>query len=341
SRRNEAAILPKSMATFLYSAALGLLLAQNPPSPATPPTPPAPPAPEAAPGSSASQDTLRASVWARVAADSTDGSAWLDVGRYYLTVSANYHAHKKPVALDTVVAHAILDTAQLAFDRSARLSTGTRTADSARVYRVYAFGERAYVDWESGGTAAATLAWHGLPENLRLPPVLEELGENLLRACPHQGILFTAGEMDTQAAWYLRFARGLRPDLIVLPLDRWKSDSVLRNRVLRELKTRDPSLRALGEKHAICASMGFERPPEQRPEVKWNKRPLVWVSGREEKGDRVSPQDFVFAALRLAVDEHETWTEPVAALYKRAVSNVGGLCKAFETFQLGEEVGCR
>jgi len=312
------------MGTFLYKAALGLLLVQTPDGQQVP----------------ARQDTLRTSVWARVLADSTDGSAWLDVGRYYLQLGDDYHAHKKPMTVDSAWAHAVLDTAQLAFDRSARLSTGTRTADSARVYRVYAFGERAYVDWESGGTAAATLAWRSLPESLRLPPVLEELGENLLRACPHQGVLLTANEMDTQAAWFLRFARGLRPDLVVVPLDRWKSDSVLRARLLRELKTRDPSLRGLGQTRAVCASMGFERAPEQRPEVKWNKRPLVWVTGKETKADRVPPQDFVFAALRLAVDEHETWTAPVTALYKRAVSNVGGLCKAFETFGLGEEVGC-
>jgi len=48
----------------------------------------------------------------------------------------------------------------------------------------------------------------------------------------------------------------------------------------------------------------------------------------------------VFAALRLAIDEHETWTAPAVALYRRAVSNVGALCKAFDTFRLGSEVGC-
>jgi hypothetical protein len=281
------------------------------------------------------------SLWARVAADSTDGPAWLELGRAYLQRGAEYHAHKKPVPVDTVWAHATLDTAQLAFERAARWSAGTRTADSARVFRVYSVGERAYVDWEASGTAAATLTWHSLPETSRLPPVLEELGENLLRACPHQGILFTAGDTDTQAAWYLRFSRGLRPDLVIVPMDRWRGDSVLRNRVLRELKTRDPSLRALGQTRAVCASMAFERAPEVRPSVKWNKRPLVWVTGKETKADRVPAQDFVFAALRLATDEHETWTLPVVAIYRRAVSTVGALCKAFETFELGSEVGCR
>jgi hypothetical protein len=170
--------------------------------------------------------------------------------------------------------------------------------------------------------------------------VLEELGENLLRACPHQGILFTANENDTEAAWYLRFARGLRPDLVIVPLERWRGDTVLRGRVLRELNARDPSLRALAQTRAVCASMGFERPPVERS-LKWAKRPLVWVTGKETKADRVPAQDFVFAALRLAVDQHETWSAPAVALYRRAAANVSALCKAFDTFGLANEVGCR
>ena len=305
------------MGTFLYKAALAVLLVQSP-----------------------HPDSARAGLWARVAADSTDGPAWLELGRAYLQRGTEYHTHKQPMTVDTVWAHATLDTAQWAFERAARWSAGTRTADSARVFRVYAFGERAYVDWEAAGTTAATLTWHMLPDGLRLPPVLEELGENLLRACPHQGMLFTAGETDTQAAWFLRFSRGLRPDLVIVPVDRWRGDSVLRNRVLRELRTRDPSLRALSQSRAVCASMGFERPPDERA-VKWNKRPLVWVTGKQTKADRVPAHDFVFAALRLAVDEHETWTAPVTALYRRAATNVGALCKAFDTFGLSSEVGCR
>jgi hypothetical protein len=305
------------MAIFLFKAALLAALVQAPvPAPQT-------------------------DLWARVTADSTDGPAWLELGRAYLQRGVEYHAHKKPVTTDTAWAHATLDTAQMAFERAARWSAGTRTADSARVYRVYSVGERAYVDWEAAGAAAATLTWHTLPETSRLPPVLEELGENLLRACPLQGILLTAGDNDTHAAWYLRFSRGLRPDLVIVPLDRWRGDSVLRNRVLRDLRTRDASVRALGQTRAICASMAFEKAPEQRPSVKWNKRPLVWVSGRETKADRVPAQDFAFAALRLSIDEHDTWSAPAIAIYRRAASQVGALCKAFETFGLSSEVGCR
>ena len=311
------------MGIFLSNAALALLLLQS-----------------QAPPPAASADSLRAALWERVSADSTDGAAWLELGRVYLQRGADYHAHRKPTPVDTAFAHAILDTAQQAFERAARLTTGTRTADSARVYRIYTFGERAFVDWESAGQTAATLTWHSLPDGARLPPVLEELGENLLRACPHQGILLTANETDTEAAWYLRFARGLRPDLVVVPMDRWRSDSVLRSRVLRDWKTRAASLSALGQTRAVCASMGFERPPDERT-VKWSKRPLVWLSGKETKADRVPAQDFVFAALRQATDEHETWTAPVAAIYRRAATNVPALCKAFDTFGLATELGCR
>src|SRR5258708_6834863 len=192
------------MGIFLYKAAVALLLVQAP-----------------------HPDSVRAGLWARVAADSTDGTAWLDLGRSYLQQAADYHTHRKPVTVDTVWAHANLDTAQAAFDRAARWSAGARTADAARVVPVYALG----------------------------------------------------------------------------------------------------------------GSMGFERPPDERA-VRWNKRPLVWVTGKETKADRVPAQDFVFAALKLAVDEHETWTGPVSVLYRRAVTSVGGLCKAFDTFELGSEVGC-
>ena len=104
------------MGIFLSKAIIGLALLQSP-------------------------DSSRAGLWARVAADSTDGPAWLELGRAYLQRAADYHLHKKPVTVDTVAAHATLDTAQSAFARAARWSTGTRTADSALVYRVYAFGD--------------------------------------------------------------------------------------------------------------------------------------------------------------------------------------------------------
>jgi hypothetical protein len=274
-------------------------------------------------------------------ADSTNGQAWLEVGRAYALIAAGYHAHRAPV--DTAWARAVLDTADQAFARAVHFGRGTRAADSAQVFRVYLWGQKALLAWETGGADAATAAWNALPEALRLPPVLEELGENLLRACPRRGVLLTAGDADTYAAWYMRFARGLRPDLLIVPLAVWTGDSVFRRRVLRDARQRDPALRAFAERRGgpVCASMGFDRAPELRPRVSWNTRPLVWVAGKEPKGDRVPAEDFVFAALQLAIEQHDTWSPPAVALYRRAADATPALCRPLGTFGIKAEVGCR
>src|SRR5207253_3595678 len=110
--------------------------------------------------------------------------------------------------------------------------------------------------------------------DLRVPPVLDELGENLLRACPAGGVLLTAGDADFYAAWYMRFARGLRPDLLVLPLAAWRSDAVLRARLMADLKLgrrggADAWLAELVRRRPVCVSMAFDRPPETRPRIRW------------------------------------------------------------------------
>jgi hypothetical protein len=64
------------------------------------------------------------------------------------------------------------------------------------------------------------------------------------------------------------------------------------------------------------------------------------VAGEEPKGDRVPPEDFVFAALRLAVDQHDTWSPPAVALYRRAAEVTPALCRPLETFGLKADVGC-
>ena len=298
------------MATFLYSVAVALAL-QAPPLPASPGLP----------------------------TDSTDGEAWLGVGRAYVQLVSGYHLHRG--AADTAWARAALDTAEQAFARAARFGRGTRAADSAQVFRVYIWGQRALLAWETGGAEAATAAWQALPEALRLPPLLEELGENLLRACLHQGVLLTAGDVDTYAAWYMRFARGLRPDLLILPLATWSTDTAFRGRVLRETRQRDPALRAFAERRPVCASMGFDRAPELRPRLQWKSRPLVWVAGKEPKDERVPAEDFVFAALQLAIEQHDTWTSAALALYRRAAGVTPALCRPLGTFGLKAEAGCR
>lgn len=282
-----------------------------------------------------------AAWWSRVTQDSTDTHAWFELGRAYVQRSSDYHRHTAD-APDTTWARAVLDTAERAFASAAALAGGDSPGDSARTYRVFVWGEKAFLAWELGGIEAAADVWRTIPSDVRLLPVLQELGENLLRACPDEGVLVTAGDVDTYAAWYMRFAQGLRTDLLILPYGVWTTDSVFKARLIRDLKLpRAPTLSAFADRRPVCASMGFERPPQTRGRPTWTARPLVWVAGPSGGRDRVPPQDFVFAALRLALDRRARWTSPVVELYHRAAAATPALCQPFAVYGVREEVGCR
>src|SRR5207253_11231723 len=247
------------MATFLSSAlALAVLLQ----------------APAAQPPATGTADSL-APLREHLARDSTDGHAWLLLGRLYLQRAADAHEPPHHPLDDSARVRALLDTTDDALDRAGRLlapSGPTPDGDSARVLRVGAWSARSRLAWEEKGINVGPQEWGPVPLDLKMPPVLDELGENLLRACPMWGVLFTANEADSYAAWYMRFARGLRPDLLTVPLAAWRSDSVLRARIATDLKLarhRDPDV-ALGElakRRPVCVTVGVDRPPA--PRIGW------------------------------------------------------------------------
>ncbi len=335
------------MATSLCSALALAALLQAPP----PPPPPAssPPGSATQAPATRSGDSLVA-LRARLARDSTDGRAWLLLGRLYLQQAEDAHGPPHRALEDSAAVRALLDTSDDALARAGQLlapSGSTPDGDSARVLRVGAWSARSRLAWDERGINVGPQEWGPVPLDLKVPPVLEELGENLLRACPMWGVLFTASDADSYAAWYMRFSRGLRTDVLIVPLAAWRSDSVLRARVAADLKLarrRDPDA-AIGElmkRRPVCVSMAFERPPELRPRIGWATRPLVWVAGPHLKEDRVPPRDFVFAALRLALDNHDAWAPPALALYTRAARATPPLCEALKTFRLTNEIpSCR
>src|SRR5207247_11251805 len=269
---------------------------------------------QAPPPPVAPTDSL-ATLRGRATQDSTDAQLWLLMGRAYLGLGAEAHGATHRSSEDSVWTRAVLDPAEAALTRAAALAGplgSSAVGDSARVLRVGAWAVRSWRGWESGGVDAGVEAWGPLPMDLRVPPVLDELGENLLRACPTGGVLLTAGDADFYAAWYMRFARGLRPDLLIMPLAAWRSDSLLRARVAADLKLghrldADGLIAELVKRRPVCVSMAFDRPPEPRQRISWAARPLVWVAGPHLKADRVPPRDFVFASLRVALDHREPW----------------------------------
>src|SRR5438445_602527 len=150
-----------------------------------------------------------ATLRGRAAQDSSDAQLWLLMGRAYLGLGVEAHGATHRSSEDSVWTRAVLDTAEAALGRAAALAGPLGTSavgDSARVLRVGAWAARSWLGWETSGIDAGVETWGPLPMDLRVPPVLDELGENLLRACPAGGGLLTAGDADFYAA-YGRAAR--------------------------------------------------------------------------------------------------------------------------------------
>jgi hypothetical protein len=281
--------------------------------------------------------------------DSFDAPAQVAWWRASLQRLDSYHT--RPSHADTVWEHRMLDTADQALARAAAalgVPGSNPEADSARVLRVRVWSERALVTWETGGLARGPDVWGPVPGDLRLSPVLEELGENLLRACPPRGILLTAGDADSYAAWYMRYARGLGADRLVVPFALWRDDPVFRARAAADLKLGPRGsgggwLVELVEHRAVCVSMGFARLPEQAAKhIKWKTRPLVWVAGPHIKGDPVAARDFVFAAAGMALASRDPWGQAAVAIYGRAARSTPALCGAMATFGIpAASSGCR
>jgi len=318
------------MATFLCRALLAAVLAQG--TSAVPP-----------------RDPL-ASPPGRGVRDANDARGWVALGRVYLDLLIADRVGR--TRGDTVWTHIVLDSADRAFARAAAafgLVGVSPEGDSARVLRVQVWSERALLVWERSGITRGADVWGPVPGDLRLSPVLEELGENLLRACSAHGVLLTAAAADSYAAWYMRYVRGLRPDLLVVPLAVWRSDPAFRVRAAADLRLGPGGrgggatwLAALVERRPACISMAFERPPDGGARLRWTARPLVWVAARHSGDDRVPPRDFVFAALRMALDNHDPWARSALALYARAARATPALCEALTTFKIAHEISeCR
>ena len=309
------------MATFLCKALLAAALTQG-----------------SAPAPAPSQDSI--------ARAPNDGHGWAVLGRLYVGMLTADRTTRG----DSVWASAVLDSADDALARAAALlgPVGVNPeGDSARVLRVQVWSERALLAWQRSGIAGGAEVWGPVPLDLRLSPVLQELGENLLRACPAQGVLLTATAADSYGAWYMRYARGLRPDLLVVPISIWRTDAAFRVRAATDLRLGPAGrgegwLAALVERRPACVSMAFERPPDSRVRLRWTARPLVWVAGRHAGGDHVPPRDFVFAALKMALDDHDPWARSALALYARAVRVTPALCEGLGAFEIARESsGCR
>jgi len=205
-----------------------------------------------------------------VAIEPTDGRAWFFLGRIYLDNAREWHraGHRSELSGGSV----FVDMAGSSFEPAQELLT-----DSGGVFRVVAAMEQATLRIEGSGWEALA-SWKPASEELPLPPVMAELGRNLLASCPKNGVLVTGTSVvEAAAVWGIRL-QGDRDDIVVIRPDMYQWDLRYRGRLAAAIGADSaaelaPALAAVAATRPIC--LGPSVDSMDVPGLHWNRSWLV------------------------------------------------------------------
>ncbi len=247
-----------------------------------------------------------------------DGSAWLQLGRFYLSDARDWHLAGHRGDPDGPL---YLDFAATAFEQAIRLSV-----DSGVVFRGYAEVERGMILLESVGWAAA-LAGRGRASEPAMPAYIVELGSNLLSSCPAGGVLLTGNDLESLSVWYGSLESPTF-DVIFIRPDRYATDSLYRRRMAEAMGV-DPALpvqRALAvvaPRRRLCLSPGADS--AAAPSLAWVPYRLVRLSGPPEAtAGALSVTELIKASRGSA----SPWVTEVRGVYDRAAAHNLLLCSS-------------
>ncbi|HEU4828738.1 MAG TPA: hypothetical protein VFT04_06055 [Gemmatimonadales bacterium] len=246
-----------------------------------------------------------------------DGRAWLQLGRFYRLDARDWHLAGHTGDPDGQL---YLDLAGVAFDQGIRLAV-----DSAVLLRGMVEMDRAILILEDSGWAAAATR---TPESrVQLPPIVSELGANLLGSCPSNGILVTGSEIEAVAAWYA-LARGrIRGDLVLLRTDLYASDPNYRQRMAETMKV-DPALpvrsalAAVASGRPLCLTPGADTAAAAVERAAPIRLVRVLGPAAEPGAEPLSFTEIILASRQGG----SVWMRDVLAVYAAAAANNAVLC---------------
>ncbi len=245
-----------------------------------------------------------------------DGKAWLMLGRIYLADAQRWHrdAHVGPTPGPTLLAFA-----GQSFEAAQQVLT-----DSADVYQVMVAVERATARIESDGWPSDG-EWNVAPVDVPLPPVLAELGRNLLASCPRNGVLVTGSMVETAAVWGTRLVSSARDDVILLRPDMFQWDARYRNRMAPAIGSDSnaslpAALVAAGATRPICLTPAVDS--LTAPALEWRPVRMVLAAGPSQPArDTLS----VFQLARTGLAE-SVWSAAARDVYDMAARRNRELC---------------
>jgi hypothetical protein len=251
-----------------------------------------------------------------------DGRAWLQLGRFYLLDSREWHLHGHRGEPDGTL---YLDFAATALDQAARLSV-----DSGLVFRGVTEADRALVMVEDSGWDPARYA-RGRPDTPTMLPFIVELGANLLTSCPSGGVLLTGSDLEAMSVWYGSLQRAPL-DVVPLRPDLYATDSLYRMRMAAAMGV-DPSLpiqralAAVAVSRPVCLSPTTD--VAAAPALAWVPFRLARVSGPVPPGpDALSITELLKATRQV----RSPWVQDVREVYNSAARFNSLLCSSLLLF---------
>ncbi len=260
----------------------------------------------------------------------TDGRAWHYLGTIHLADAQRWHRSGHAGEPEGGM---LLEFAGAAFEQAQHL-----LADSGTVYRVLVGAERAANRVESQGWDALDSLTFS-PEELPLPPVLAELGDNLLRSCPAGGVMVTGSMVEMAAVWgrWLVKREG-RNALILLRPDMYAWDARYRVRMAEamgvpiDLPLPDALVR-VSARRPLCITPTVDS--LTAPALAWRPVRLVLAAGVDQpppNGETV----LTVHQLALTGLAGSVWSEAARDVYDLAARRNRDLCR---TLLAGSDLG--
>jgi hypothetical protein len=247
----------------------------------------------------------------------SDGRAWFLLARFYRLDARDWHRSGHRTSPDAELYLALSD---VAIEEAAKLEV-----DSAPLYGALVAVDRALVTIEEQGWAHIA----GSSVLPPLPPLVLELGRNLVANCPRSGVILAGSELEGVAVWYGVMGVGGRGDLLPVRPDLYAIDGRYRTQTARALGVSDslgirPALAAASAARAICLTPNADSTllPDEQPRIER----LVRIIGPGEV-----PANAGLGFTQLVLDQQtgsSVWSRDVLTVYGVASRRNPLLCRS-------------
>ena len=178
-----------------------------------------------------------------------DGSAWIQLGRFYLLDIRDWHLSGHPAESPGPL---YIDFGAAALDQAVRLRGDTRRGAASHA------GGRARPRRGRGERVRrASPSGRCRPTSPPLPDFIFELGANLLSSCPTTGVMATGSDLETVAIFSVIAAAGQAASVIIVVPSYYATDARYRNRIATALGTDSSwsvqrALAAVSQRRPVC-----------------------------------------------------------------------------------------